>query len=138
MSQDSRVYQRKQGVALFRRGSTQTKMEVIDQISAYKDDTEELVRKYWPTNVQRISEDHHESQAETIERPGSGNRNVVVIAEDTSETGQSEKEYREQLRKLNKETHAVLLKNSPFSGVKAEKIDKKLLQGVDSDEEMME
>lgn len=91
------MYQRKQGMPLFRRGSTQTKMEVIDQISAYKDDTEELVRKYWPTNAHRISEDH-ESQAETIERPGSGTRNVVVIAEDTSETGQSEKEYREQLR----------------------------------------
>lgn len=30
------------------------------------------------------------------------------------------------------------MKDSPFSGVKAEKIDKKLLQGVDSDEEMME
>ena len=72
-------------------------MEVIDQISAYKDDTEELVRKYWPTNAHRISEDR-ESQAETIERPGSGTRNVVVIAEDTSETGQSEKDYREQLR----------------------------------------
>ena len=98
-------------------------MEVIDQISAHKDDTEELVRKYWPTNVARISEDH-ESYAETIERPGSGNKNVVVIAEDTSETEQSERKYRDQLKELNKETRAVYLKNSPFGGVKAEKIDR--------------